>query len=60
MPRKLTVGLSAGSNPGVIVGNAQPELLDWLVAQPQDRRLRLADGHLAWGILEGLALHGLR
>ncbi|KAK9810564.1 hypothetical protein WJX73_000994 [Symbiochloris irregularis] len=49
-----------GGNPGVIVGNAQPELLDWLVTQKQDKRLRLADAHLAYGILEGLALHGLR
>ena len=48
-----------GRNPGIIVGNAQPELLDWLVAQPQDGRLQLTDAPFANGILEGLAHHGL-
>lgn len=49
-----------GSNPGIIVGNSQPELLDWLATQPQDGRLQLTDAPFAHGILEGLARHGLR
>ena len=54
------VQVLAGSNPAIIVGNAQPELLQWLVEQPQNGRIRLTDAAMAYGILEGLALHGLR
>ena len=42
-----------------VVGNAQPELLDWVLQQPQDSRLVVSDAPLARGILEGLARHGL-
>lgn len=48
-----------GKNPAIIVGNAQPELLDWLVRQPQDSRKVLSHAHIARGILEGLARLGL-
>lgn len=52
-------GYSAGESPGIVVGNAQPLLLDWAVKQKQDGRIVLADKPLAHGILEGLARHGL-
>lgn len=49
-----------GSNPAIVVGNAQPELVNWLSQQPQfDHRIMYTDNHLAHGILEGLARHGL-
>eukprot|EP01023_Acetabularia_acetabulum_P016593 TRINITY_DN18188_c0_g1_i1.p1 TRINITY_DN18188_c0_g1~~TRINITY_DN18188_c0_g1_i1.p1 ORF type:complete len:233 (+),score=42.08 TRINITY_DN18188_c0_g1_i1:63-701(+) len=49
-----------GKNPGIIVGNAQPELVEWLVEQTQvDGRVIMTDGKYARGILEGLARHGL-
>ncbi len=48
-----------GSFPGIVVGNAQPDLLDWVLAQPQGSRLVVTDKSYAWGVLEGLARHGL-
>ncbi len=51
--------LAAGENKAIVVGNAQPELVDWLLRQPQDDRLVYTDAHLALGVLEGIARHGL-
>lgn len=48
-----------GDHPGIVVGNAQAELLSWLVRQPQDGKVLLADSYYADGIMEGLARHGL-
>lgn len=48
-----------GKNPAVVVGNAQPALLNWVTLQPQDGRLLLADAVMAKGVLEGLARLGL-
>jgi sucrose-6F-phosphate phosphohydrolase len=68
VPEHLTVAcgdsgndilMLSGDHPGICVGNAQPELLNWLVKQPQDGKLILTDKHLADGIVEGLARHGL-
>jgi hypothetical protein len=42
-----------------VVGNAQPTLVAWLLQQPQNGRVVLTDAHIARGILEGLARHGL-
>jgi sucrose-6-phosphatase len=51
-----------GRNRGIIVGNSQPDLLDWLAAQRQqgvdDGRLVLTGKARARGILEGLAHFG--
>jgi hypothetical protein len=49
----------AGANPAIVVGNAQPLLVDWLTARPQDARVVLTDAPMADGILEGLARLGL-
>ncbi len=43
-----------GNNRGIIVGNAQPELLHWHRQNPASHRY-LATAHYAAGILEGLA-----
>jgi sucrose-6-phosphatase len=43
-----------GNNKGIIVGNAQPELLNWHAQNPASHRY-LATAHYAAGILEGLA-----
>jgi hydroxymethylpyrimidine pyrophosphatase-like HAD family hydrolase len=48
-----------GDHPGIVVGNAQPELVKWLVQQPQDGKVVYAEAAYADGILEGLARHGL-
>ena len=48
-----------GANPAIVVGNAQDELLDWVMKQPQDGRLVVADATIAHGVLEGLAQLGL-
>ncbi len=48
-----------GANPAIVVGNAQPTLVAWLLQQPQNGRVVLTDAHIARGILEGLARHGL-
>jgi sucrose-6-phosphatase len=47
-----------GQNRGIIVGNAQPELLDWHHQNPAPHRY-LATAHFAAGILEGLAHFGV-
>lgn len=49
----------AGKHRGIIVGNAQQELLDWLIQQEQSDRVVCTDAHMALGILEGIARHGL-
>jgi len=48
-----------GANPAVVVGNAQDELLEWVVKQPQDGRLVVADQVMAHGVLEGMGRLGL-
>lgn len=49
----------AGENKAIVVGNAQPELVAWLLQQTQDDRLIYTNAHLALGVLEGIARHGL-
>ena len=49
----------AGKHRGIIVGNAQQELLDWLIQQKQSDRVVCTDAPMALGILEGIARHGL-
>ena len=51
--------LHAGENPAIVVGNAQPTLIDWLAEQPQNGRIVFTNAHIARGILEGLCRHGL-
>lgn len=48
---------AAGSERGIIVGNAQPELLGWHRHHPSATRY-LATAHCAAGILEGLQYFG--
>jgi sucrose-6F-phosphate phosphohydrolase len=48
-----------GSNPAIVVGNAQQALVEWVVRQPQDGRIVVADATLADGVLEGLGRHQL-
>lgn len=48
-----------GSNPAIVVGNAQQTLVEWVVCQPQDGRIVVADATLADGVLEGLGRHQL-
>jgi len=48
-----------GANPAVVVGNAQDELLEWVMKQPQDGRLVVADQEMAQGVLEGMGRLGL-
>ena len=55
---KASCGL-AGANPAIVVGNAQPLLVSWLVERQQDARVVLTDAPMADGILEGLARLGL-
>lgn len=45
--------------PAAVVGNAQEELVNWVLEQAQEERLVVTDAPLARGILEGLARHGL-
>ena len=45
--------------PTAVVGNAQPELVQWVLEQPQEARMVVTDAPMARGILEGLARHGL-
>ncbi|KAK3277093.1 hypothetical protein CYMTET_14875, partial [Cymbomonas tetramitiformis] len=45
----------AGENPAIVVGNAQPDLRDWVLHQPQTGRIVQSDAIGARGILEGLA-----
>lgn len=42
-----------------MVGNAQPELVDWLLKQPQDGRIVFTEAKIATGVLEGITRHGL-
>jgi hydroxymethylpyrimidine pyrophosphatase-like HAD family hydrolase len=49
----------SGAFPAVVVGNAQPDLAAWALAQRQDGRVVHTAAHCAHGILEGLARHGL-
>lgn len=49
---------TAGTERGIIVGNAQPELLSWHHAHPSPHRY-LAKAHCAAGILEGLHYFGM-
>lgn len=49
----------AGKHMGIIVGNAQQELLDWLLQQQQSARVVRTDAPMAAGVLEGIARHGL-
>ena len=51
--------LHAGANPAIVVGNAQPTLMDWLVMQPQNDRIVFTTAEIARGILEGISRHGL-
>jgi len=44
-----------GENPAIVVANAQPDLVDWVLNQPQTGRVVLSDAKGAMGILEGLA-----
>ena len=55
----LTWTSAAGGNPAIVVGNAQPTLMQWLVMQSQDGRIVLSRAPMARGIVEGLARHGL-
>lgn len=48
-----------GDHPSIVVGNAQAELLSWLVKQPQDGKVVYAGAAYADGILEGLMRHGM-
>jgi len=48
-----------GDHPGIVVGNAQGELLRWLVKRPQDEKVLLAEAFYADGILEGLMRLGM-
>lgn len=48
-----------GKHMGIIVGNAQQELLDWLLQQQQSARVVRTDAPMAAGVLEGIARHGL-
>lgn len=50
---------AAGSELGIIVGNAQPELLSWHRDHPTPNHY-LAKSHCAAGILEGLQYFGFR
>lgn len=49
----------AAQNRALIVGNAQPELQDWLLRQPQTDRIVYTTAPGAAGILEGLGRLGL-
>jgi len=48
-----------GKNPAIVVGNAQEELCQWLLSQPQTDRVVFTDAHQARGIMEGLSRLGL-
>lgn len=58
----------AGPNRAIVVGNAQPDMKAWIheveeKEDPQHRhkqRMIVADGHQAFGILEGLEYFGFR
>ncbi|KAF6261522.1 sucrose-6F-phosphate phosphohydrolase-domain-containing protein [Scenedesmus sp. NREL 46B-D3] len=48
-----------GKMPGIVVGNAQKELVRWYHEQNDHGRIVLTDKPEAAGVLEGLARHGL-
>ena len=49
-----------GRNPAIVVGNAQDELLEWVMRQSQeDGRLVVSDAEMAHGVLEGLGRLGM-
>ena len=49
-----------GPQRSICVGNSQPQLVAWLLSRPQrEAPIVLTDQHYAYGILEGLARHGL-
>lgn len=59
----------SGLNPAIVVGNAQPDLREWLETRRQSEpapapgmppRLLLTTQHEAYGILEGLKLLGFK
>ena len=49
----------AGKHKAIVVGNAQPELVEWLLKQEQTARIVFTDAHMAHGIIEGITRHGL-
>eukprot|EP00210_Caulerpa_lentillifera_P006877 g6574.t1 len=53
------ISMLEGENPAIVVGNAQEDLRNWLLAQPQTSRVVFADANHARGILEGLGRLGL-
>lgn len=48
-----------GDHPAIVVGNAQPELIQWVLRQPQDGKVVYSLASYADGILEGLYRHSL-
>ena len=55
----------SGQNLAIVVGNAQPDLLKWVIntqLRPNDEaaRLLVTNSHMAQGILEGLQAFGLK
>jgi hypothetical protein len=57
--------LPAGRNPAIVVGNAQPDLVQWVAQRRREEagaegRLLVAQAHEALGILEGLQRLGLK
>lgn len=55
----------SGQNLAIVVGNAQPDLLQWvndtqLSVQKDRARLLVTTAHMAYGILEGLQAFGLK
>ena len=55
----------SGQNLAIVVGNAQPDLLQWVNStqlRPSDDspRLLVTNAHMAHGILEGLQTFGLK
>lgn len=53
------ISMLEGRNPAIIVGNAQEDLRNWLLAQPQTNRVVFSDSSHARGIIEGLGRLGL-
>ena len=56
---------AAGRNPAIVVGNAQPDLLQWVAQRRSEEpgaegRLLVTGAHEARGILEGLQRLGLK
>lgn len=63
---RLTVGktmfCTAGENPAIVVGNAQPDLIKWVDSQRinggSESRLFLSTEKEAYGILDGIKNFG--